>query len=77
MAGTGIDSPIACDDGREIATYILDQPTVGLLVPPSIWAQQTFLALGSVLTVLCDRLYESQDYIRDYADFKLYFERTR
>ena len=61
-----------CDDGREIATYILDQPHVGLLVPPGIWTQQTYLAPGSVLAVLCDRPYESQDYIRDYGDFKVY-----
>jgi dTDP-4-dehydrorhamnose 3,5-epimerase-like enzyme len=63
---------VHCDDGREIGTYILDQPSVGLLVPPSIWTQQTFLVIGSVLTVLCDRLYESQDYIRDYDDFEAY-----
>lgn len=63
---------VRCDDGREIATYILDHPGAGLLVPPSIWAQQTFLLLGSVLTVLCDRLYEAQDYIRDYDDFRVY-----
>ena len=60
------------DDGRETATYILDQPYVGLLVPPSIWAQQTYLTPDSVLTVLCDRPYEPQDYIRDYSDFRAY-----
>ena len=60
------------DDGRETATYILDQPHVGLLVPPSIWAQQTYLTPDSVLTVLCDRPYEPQDYIRDYSDFRAY-----
>ena len=63
---------VLCDDGREVVTYILDQPHFGLLIPPSIWAKQTFLAIGSVLTVLCDRPYEPQDYIRDYADFKAY-----
>lgn len=63
---------VGCDDGQEIATYILDQPDVGLLVPPSIWAQQTYLVPNTVLTVLCDRPYESQDYIRDYGDFKAY-----
>lgn len=60
------------DDGHETATYVLDRPYVGLLVPPSIWAQQTYLTLGSVLTVLCDRPYEPQDYIRDYSDFRAY-----
>ncbi len=63
---------VQCDDGHEVFTYILDRPYSGLLVPPSIWAKQTFLALGSVLTVLCDRPYEVDDYIRDYVDFKRY-----
>lgn len=63
---------VRCDDGREIATYILDQPHIGLLIPPSIWAQQTYLTPGSAMAVLCDRPYESQDYIRDYGDFKVY-----
>ena len=57
------------DDGHETSTYILNQPHVGLLVPPSIWAQQTYLTINSVLTVLCDRPYEPEDYIRDYSDF--------
>jgi dTDP-4-dehydrorhamnose 3,5-epimerase-like enzyme len=63
---------VRCDDGSEIATYILDQPYVGLLVPPTIWAQQIYLSPGTVLAVLCDRPYESQDYIRDYGEFKNY-----
>lgn len=63
---------VHCDDGRDVATYVLDRPNVGLLVPPGIWAQQTYLALDSVLTVLCDRPYEPQDYIRNYDEFKAY-----
>lgn len=61
---------VLCDDGSKIATYILDRPNVGLLVPPSIWAQQTYQAPGSILTVVCDRPYEANDYIRDYEAFK-------
>lgn len=63
---------VCCYDGREIATYILDKPCIGILIPPSIWAQQTYLTPDSVLTVLCDRPYEEHDYIRDYNDFKIY-----
>jgi len=63
---------VLCDDGLDAVTYILDQPDVGLLVPPGIWAQQTYQVSGSVLTVLCDRPYEAQDYIRDYGEFKVY-----
>ena len=63
---------VLCDDGLEKVTYILDQPGIGLLIPPSIWAQQTYQVAGSVLTVLCDRPYESEDYIRDYNEFLAY-----
>ena len=60
---------VLCDDGIEETKFILDQPGLGLLILPSIWAQQTYQAPGSVLTVLCDRPYEPTDYIRDYAEF--------
>lgn len=63
---------VRCDDGCETAIHVLDQPHRGLLVPPGIWAQQTYLAADSVLTVLCDRPYEPDDYIRDYSDFVAY-----
>lgn len=63
---------VRCDDGFEMATYILDQPDIGLLIPPGVWAQENYQAPDSVLTVLCDRPYEAHDYIRDYGEFKAY-----
>jgi dTDP-4-dehydrorhamnose 3,5-epimerase-like enzyme len=63
---------VICDDGRFTKTYILDNPKIGLLLPPSIWAQQTYLSDKAVLNVLCDFQYDSQDYIRDYKVFKKY-----
>lgn len=63
---------VRCDDGLEVATYILDRPDMGLLIPPGVWAQEIYQASDSILTVLCDRPYEAHDYIRDYGDFKAY-----
>lgn len=63
---------VRCDDGLEMANYILDQPDMGLLIPPGIWAQETYQASDSILMVLCDRPYEADDYIRDYSEFKAY-----
>ncbi len=60
---------VICGDGVRSSTFVLDRPDVGLLLPPGIWAQQTFRGIGSQLTVLCDRPYEAEDYIRDYAAF--------
>jgi dTDP-4-dehydrorhamnose 3,5-epimerase-like enzyme len=63
---------VLCDDGRRKATYLLDHPNLGLLVPPGIWSQQTYKSRESALTVLCDRPYEADDYIRDYSLYLAY-----
>jgi dTDP-4-dehydrorhamnose 3,5-epimerase-like enzyme len=60
---------VECDDGTSKATYLLDAGNKGLLVPASIWASETYLTAGAVLTVLCDRHYEADDYIRNYEEF--------
>jgi hypothetical protein len=42
----------------------------GLLIPSSIWASQKYIHEGSVLMVLCDRIYDKNDYIFNYEEFK-------
>jgi dTDP-4-dehydrorhamnose 3,5-epimerase-like enzyme len=76
VCSTGVIE-IICDDGIDTATFILDRPSLGLLVPPSLWAQETFQKSDSVLTVFCDRPFEIEDYIRDYADFLAYRKMAR
>ena len=60
---------VTCDDSINKETYLLDKPNYGLLVLPGIWAEQKYIKHDSTMTVICDRLYESEDYISDYADF--------
>ena len=60
---------VVCDDGTSTATYLLNRPELALMLPPTIWSQQTYQRTDSVLTVLCNRPYEAADYIRDYAEF--------
>jgi UDP-2-acetamido-3-amino-2,3-dideoxy-glucuronate N-acetyltransferase len=60
---------ITCDDGSAQRTFKLDRGNQALLVPPMIWNTVDFVNSGSVLVVLCDRLYETHDYIRDHAEF--------
>ena len=50
--------------------FLLDKPNYGLLVPPGIWAEQNYIKHNSTITVICDRPYESEDYITDYNLFK-------
>lgn len=60
---------VVCDDGKNKSYFTLNHPNIALLIPPGIWAQQTYTAENSILTVLCDRIYEAQDYIREYSEF--------
>jgi len=53
-------------DGRSSREYALDRPTVGLLIPPLVWASQYFSTDASLLLVLCDEEYQEDDYIRDW-----------
>jgi hypothetical protein len=52
--------------------FRLERPEQGLLIPPSVWAEQLYLADPTVLMVLCDRVYEAEDYIRDFDAFLAY-----
>jgi len=63
---------VLCNDGTNIVALILDRPDMGLLLPFGIWAEQKYLIANSVLTVLCDKPYDSADYIRDYDEYKRY-----
>lgn len=60
---------IECDDGQNIKDFILEKPSIGILVPPNIWSKQTYLEENSILTVLCDENYNEDEYVRDYQKF--------
>lgn len=59
---------VAVDDGQRRDEIILDSPARALIVPPRVWAAQTF-ASGARLLVLCSETYEADEYIRDYNEF--------
>ena len=60
---------VTVDDGNRLASFELTHPNVGLYLPPGIWAEQLYNTDDSALTVLCDRRYEKEDYIRIYSEF--------
>ncbi len=60
---------IRCDDGAGHFTVPLDRGNRALLIPPMIWSTVVFREPQSVLSVLCDRPYEADDYVRDYGKF--------
>jgi dTDP-4-dehydrorhamnose 3,5-epimerase-like enzyme len=63
---------VTCDNGTNKSEHVLDSSTRGLLLPPGIWAAQEYITEGATLMVLCDRRYEAEDYIREYAEFETF-----
>ena len=63
---------VTCDDSTNQEIYMLDKPNYGLLVSPGIWVELKYIKKNTSMTVICDRLYEADDYISDYADFRIF-----
>jgi UDP-2-acetamido-3-amino-2,3-dideoxy-glucuronate N-acetyltransferase len=59
---------IVVDDGAKREEIRLDNPSIGLLVPPKIWTVQYHFAASTVLAVFCSESYDLQEYIRDYDE---------
>jgi acetyltransferase-like isoleucine patch superfamily enzyme len=60
---------IMADDGDRREEFLLEDPTLGLHIPPLVWAVQYKHAPETVLLVLASERYDSGDYIRDYSEF--------
>ena len=59
---------ITCDDGFERKNITLNKASEGLLIPPTIWAEQEYQP-NTILVVLTDKPYDENDYIRNYDLF--------
>lgn len=55
-------------DGKT-ATFVLDNPSVGLYIPSGYWRTIKF-SHNAVLMCLASLEYNEQEYIRDYNEFK-------
>jgi hypothetical protein len=60
------------DNGKDVESILLNENDKGIEVQPGIWGEQTYLEDRSTLVVLSDYLYDEDDYIRDYDEFKRY-----
>jgi len=58
------------DDGYQRNRVVLNDPAVGLHVPPMVWLDLTDFQPGSVCLALASELYSEADYIRDYRVFQ-------
>lgn len=60
---------VVVDDGRRRAEIVLDQPTLGLHIPPAVWGVQYKFSPDAVLMVAASMPYDPDDYIHDYQAF--------
>jgi len=59
-------------DGTSQKTYLLDNPSKGLLIPPSIWGTQYNFSSDGSLLVLASHKFEKEDYIHNFEEFLEY-----
>lgn len=62
---------VILNDGNEQKTVTLNKPNVGLLIVNGIWRELQNFSSGSVCLVLASDVFEEEDYIRDFEEFKL------
>jgi UDP-2-acetamido-3-amino-2,3-dideoxy-glucuronate N-acetyltransferase len=62
---------VAVDDGQNRGEVLLDDPTLGIYIPPLVWGSQYRYDADAVLLVLASHPYDPDDYIREYDRFLL------
>lgn len=60
---------VLADDGIRRADLLLDSKNLGLHLPPMIWGTQYRYSSDAVLLVFASEAYDSDEYVRDYAEF--------
>ncbi len=71
LVALGGSFDVILNDGYEQKTVTLNKPNVGLLIVNGIWRELQNFSSGSVCLVLASDVFDEEDYIRDFQDFKL------
>ena len=61
---------VLLDNGREKKKVYLEKPYEGLYIPPMMWREMYDFSEDAVLMVLASEIYNEDDYIRNYDEFK-------
>ena len=61
---------VVADDGDTRQEFRLEEPNVGILLPPMVWRVHYKYSPDAVLLVFASEFYDPSDYIRNYDDFK-------
>lgn len=60
---------VLVDDGTNKETFVLDHPSVALLLPPMTWSTQTYDKPGTALLVLASHKNDEEGRVKDYNQF--------
>lgn len=60
---------VVADDGMHREEFLLDDPSLGVYLPPLTWGIQYKYSADAVLLVFASEYYDSNEYIRDYGEF--------
>lgn len=61
---------IKVDDGKNKEVIILDKPHEGIYLEKMVWKDMFNFSEDSILLVLSNHSYDSEEYVRDYENFK-------
>jgi len=70
LVATSGSFEVILDDGKINRVIQLNQPYIGLHIPPGIWASEINFSSGAVCLVLASEGYDENDYIRKYDEFR-------
>ncbi len=60
---------VVIDDGINRDEITLNEPDIGIYLPPMIWGIQYKFTTNAILLVLASDVYNADDYIRDYVQY--------
>ena len=63
---------VVVDDGQNREEFRLNEPHIGIHIPPGVWGTQYKYSSDAVLFVLASHKYDAADYIRDYDEYLEY-----
>ena len=63
-------SKVKITDTREELTICLDRPMMGVFIPKMVWKDMYDFSEDSVLLVLSNTHYNSEEYIRNFDEYK-------
>jgi hypothetical protein len=70
LVAAGGSYDVTIDDGINKRTLTLNRPYFGLYIVPGIWRELSNFSSGAICLVLASHLYDANDYVRNYEEFK-------